>query len=53
MRYVTDRLREPSTHAALCALVASAAYVWPQYSAAILGVSGLFGLGGVAISERK
>lgn len=53
MNWLTDRIKEPSTHAALSALLACAAYVLPQYSPLIVALASAFGFGGVVMSERK
>lgn len=50
---IWNRLKEPSTHAALAALfVLLGQFLPPQYSAIAFGLAGLFGSAGVAVPEK-
>jgi len=53
MDYIIARLKEPSTHAGIAALIAAAAAFLPQYAQYIMGVAGVFGLTAVAMPDQK
>lgn len=53
MQYILARLKEPSTHAGIAMLIATAAAFLPQYAHYILGVSAVFGFGAVVSPEAK
>lgn len=51
--WILERLKEPSTHAGISALLAAAASFLPQYAVIIWTVAGIFGFGAVIISEKS
>lgn len=52
MKWLLDRLKEPSTHAAVCALITAAAALLPQYANYIVGVAGIFGFTAFVLPEQ-
>ena len=53
MNYFIARLKEPSTHAGIAALIACVAAFLPQYAQYILGVAGVFGFTAAALPEQS
>ena len=50
--WVIDRLKEPSTHAGISAILMALASFFPQYSTIIWTVAGIFGFAAVGVSEK-
>lgn len=53
MKWIKQRISEPSTHAALGVLVAVAAHYLPAHSSTIFAIAGIFGVGGFVLSEKN
>lgn len=51
--WILERLKEPSSHAGISALLAAVTSFFPQYAAIIWTVAGIFGFGAVVISEKS
>ena len=51
--WLIERLKEPSTHAGVAALILVIAGFFPQYKDVIMTIAGLFGFVAVAVPEQK
>lgn len=51
--WLLERLKEPSTHAGISALLMATASFFPQYSQMIWAIAGLFGFAAIGIAEKS
>lgn len=53
MQWIFSRIKEPSTHAGIAALLLAGSSFFPQYAGIIQTVAALFGFGAIGSSEKS